>query len=146
LRNESQHRVNVAEHPSHSAQTLDIVVVDDNLDSAESLAVLLTLLGHRVRTASDGPSAMAACQLKCPDLIFLDIGLPGMDGYEVARRLRDEFGHEQALKLVALTGYGQVDDVRKSLDAGFDHHFVKPIEPSALTSLFETPAGRTNAQ
>lgn len=134
-----RHAATIDDH-SATTQPLDIVVIDDNSDSAESLAMLLTLRGHRVRTAIDGPSGLATCQLRCPDVVLLDIGLPGMDGYEVAQRIRNAVGHQQPLKLVALTGYGQPEDVRKSREAGFDHHLVKPVEPAVLVALLETHA------
>ncbi|MGH7818834.1 MAG: response regulator [Candidatus Binatia bacterium] len=115
-----------------------ILVVDDNVDAAESLACLLGLLGHDVRVAHDGPSALAAAAGRSPDVVFLDLGLPGMDGYEVARRLRSEPRFASTV-LVALTGYGQDEDRRRSEEAGFDHHLVKPVEPQAIESLLRKP-------
>ena len=111
-----------------------VLVVDDNQDAADSLALLLRLAGQDVRAAYDGPSALAHSQEFQPELVFLDIGMPGMDGYEVARRLRRHPGLENA-RLVALTGWGQEDDRRRSKEAGFDHHLVKPVEPTALEGL-----------
>jgi two-component system CheB/CheR fusion protein len=121
-----------------------VLVVDDSADGADSLAVLLRLAGHEVRVCNDGPSALAAVDTFRPDVVLLDIGLPGMDGYEVARRLRTRPEMKQAL-LVALTGYGQDDDRRRSREAGFDHHLVKPADPEALSALFArlTPERRT---
>ncbi len=145
LRTESPRAAQVTADDMAPAQSLDIVVIDDNPDSAESLAMLLTLRGHRVRTAIDGPSGLASCQLQCPDVVLLDIGLPGMDGYEVARRIRNAVGHQQPLKLVALTGYGQPEDVQRAQEAGFDHHLVKPVEPAVLVSLFEKQPGAPDA-
>jgi CheY-like chemotaxis protein len=110
-------------------------VVDDNVDGADSLAVLLRLSGHAVRVCHDGPAALALADEFVPDLVLLDIGLPGMDGYEVARRLRARPGLDRVL-LVALTGYGQEEDVRRSRQAGFDHHLVKPADPTTLAALF----------
>jgi PAS domain S-box-containing protein len=111
-----------------------ILVVDDNVDAAESLAVLLRMQGHDVRVAHDGPTALAAAEAEPPDLVFLDIGMPEMNGYDVARRLRQQPGLE-SLVLVAMTGWGQEEDRRRSQEAGFDHHLVKPVEPSTLERL-----------
>ncbi len=111
-----------------------ILVVDDNVDSAESLALLLRLAGHRARTAHNGPGALAAARDFRPEVVLLDIGLPGMDGYEVARRLREWADGERVL-LVAQTGYGQEDDRCRSRQAGFDAHLIKPVDPSVLQAL-----------
>jgi CheY-like chemotaxis protein len=117
-----------------SAAKHRILVVDDNRDSAESLATLLRLLGNEVRTAHDGRQGLEAAAAYHPDLVLLDIGLPGLNGYEVARRLRTEPNPHRAV-LVALTGYGGEEDRRRSLAAGFDHHMVKPIDFDALRAL-----------
>jgi PAS domain S-box-containing protein len=122
----------VPEQPARVAPRR-ILIVDDNVDSAESLALLLNLNGHDVHTAGDGPSALLAAQAHRPEVILLDIGLPRMDGYEVARRLRQDF---PPMILIAMTGYGQDDDRRKARAAGFDHHLVKPVDPNELVSLF----------
>ncbi len=111
-----------------------ILVVDDNVDSAESLAMMLRLLGHDVHTAHDGPAALRAAAAFAPEMVLLDIGLPGMDGYEVARRLRTLPQVRGAL-LVAQTGWGQEEDRRKSREAGFDHHLVKPVDPAVLREV-----------
>jgi signal transduction histidine kinase/ActR/RegA family two-component response regulator len=111
-----------------------ILVVDDNKDSAESLAVLLKNSGHEVHTAHDGPTALEAARSNPPDVVLLDIGLPGQSGLETARRMRQELGLDKAL-LVAVTGYGQEDDVRRSLEAGFNAHLVKPLDLNALDAL-----------
>lgn len=111
-----------------------ILVVDDNLDSAESLALLLGLQGHEVRTAMDGPGAIAAALSFRPEIVFLDIGLPGMDGYEVARKMRAETDLEGTV-LIAVTGYGREEDVRRSMESGFDRHLVKPMDFSELDAL-----------
>jgi len=111
-----------------------ILVVDDNRDAAESLAVLLQLRGNETRIASDGAEALDAVGSFRPDLVLLDIGLPSLNGYEVARRIRSlPFG--QAMLLVAVTGWGQPDDRRRSEAAGFDVHVVKPLDPGALDAL-----------
>jgi CheY-like chemotaxis protein len=103
-------------------------------DAALTLAVLLRLQGHEVEVAHDGPSALELARSVHPALVFLDIGMPGMDGYEVARRLRETPGLEKSV-LAALTGWGQEEDRRRTAEAGFDHHLVKPAEPEALASL-----------
>jgi PAS domain S-box-containing protein len=111
-----------------------LLVVDDNRDAADSLAMLLRLQGHEVRVAHDGPAALEMVNGYCPALVFLDIGMPGMDGYEVARRLRQQPGLNN-VRLAALTGWGQQEDRRRTAEAGFDHHLVKPVEPKALEGL-----------
>jgi len=108
-----------------------LLVVDDNEDAAESLATLLRLFGHEVEIAYDGPSALALAGTFAPRAVFLDIGMPGMDGYEVARRLRQQPGMETVV-LAALTGWGQQEDRRRTSEAGFDHHLVKPPETAVL--------------
>ncbi len=111
-----------------------ILVVDDNRDGAESLALLLRAGGHEVRTAHDGAEALEAARAFRPQVVFLDIGLPGMDGYEAARRLRQEPGMEKGL-LVALTGYGQEEDRLKAMEAGFNVHLVKPADIDTLQNI-----------
>jgi signal transduction histidine kinase/DNA-binding response OmpR family regulator len=122
------------EKPAGSGR-LRILVVDDNLDAAEMLAALIEELGHEARTALDGPAALRMTEEWPPDLVFLDIGLPGMDGYEVARQLKRR-EHAHAL-LVALTGYGQESDRRKSFEAGFDQHIVKPPQFATIEAIIE---------
>ena len=112
-----------------------VLIVDDNVDSAESLAVLLRQSGHEVRTTHDGPSALDLTSSYRPEVVLLDIGLPGMDGYEVARRLKQQPGM-QAVSLAAVTGYGQEEDRRRSREAGFDYHLVKPVDLAALQEVF----------
>jgi PAS domain S-box-containing protein len=129
--------VPVAALPESSAAQLAgrrILVVDDNVDGAETLAMLLSLSGYDARTAFDGPNALRAAAEFQPHVVFLDIGLPGMNGYEVARRLRADAGLEPA-RLIALTGWGTEEDQRKSRDAGFDAHLTKPVEPAAVDKL-----------
>ncbi|EDO29331.1 predicted protein, partial [Nematostella vectensis] len=103
-----------------------ILVVDDNIDAADTLAMLLRLLGAEVEIARDGPGALAMHAAFRPEVVLLDIGLPGMDGLEVARRIRAEHGRDQVV-LIALTGWGQEEDLRRSREAGMDHHLVKPV-------------------
>ena len=111
-----------------------VLLVDDNRDSAESLAALLTMLGHEVYQAYDGPAALAAAPNWLPDLVLLDIGMPGMSGYEVARGLRADPRLDGAT-LIALTGYGSAKDRHESRAAGFDGHLVKPIDFDALEHI-----------
>jgi CheY-like chemotaxis protein len=98
------------------------------------MADLLSHFGYEVSSAYDGVSAIEEARLHHPDVVLLDIGLPGMDGYEVARRLRREENSQEAM-IIAITGYGQEEDSRKSRDAGFNHHLVKPVDYEILKSL-----------
>jgi PAS domain S-box-containing protein len=118
-----------------------IVVVDDNVDAAESLALLLQYDGHEVQVAHDGHAALDVARGFHPDVVLLDIGLPGMNGYDVARRLRVD-PEVPALTLVALTGFGQDEDRRRTTAAGFDHHLTKPVEYDALAELIGTTLRR----
>jgi PAS domain S-box-containing protein len=118
-----------------------ILVVDDNGDAARSLAKVLKILGHDVQTAHDGLEAVQAAATLRPDLVLLDLGMPRMNGYEAARHIRQQpWG--RGIFIVALTGWGQDDDRRRSHEAGFDRHLVKPIEPAALAALLESVALR----
>jgi CheY-like chemotaxis protein len=111
-----------------------ILVVDDNEDSATSLAELLQLLGHEAQVAHDGLEAVAAAASFRPEIVLLDIGLPKLNGYEAAQRIREEpWG--RGMKLIALTGWSQDEDRQKSRDAGFDLHLVKPVEFDTLRKL-----------
>jgi len=107
-----------------------ILVVEDNADAREMLRIVLELAGHEVHEAVDGPSGLATAVDLRPDIALVDIGLPGFDGLEIARRVRIAVG--ASIYLVALTGYGQPDDRRLALEAGFDAHLVKPVDPPAL--------------
>jgi signal transduction histidine kinase/ActR/RegA family two-component response regulator len=122
-----------------------VLVVDDNVDAAESIAVLLRLEGHEVKTVTDGHQALACSQVFAPSAVVLDIGLPGMDGYEVARRLRELPQTRQAL-FIALTGYGQKEDRKLAADAGFHHHFIKPADPRAIHHVIVAPDSRGAVQ
>lgn len=113
-----------------------LLVVDDNEDAALSLAILLRMQGHEVRVAHDGPSALAVAKSFLPKMVFLDIGMPGMDGYEVARHMRLQPGLETVV-LAALTGWGLAEDRRRTALEGFDHHIVKPADPQLLERLLE---------
>ena len=123
------------------ARRLQVLVVDDNRPSAESMALLLELLGNETRVAGDGREALVVASEFRPDAIILDIGLPGLDGYEVARHVRGRPEHEGVL-LIAVTGYGGDEDRRRSREAGFDHHVVKPIDIDLLAQLLAERAAR----
>jgi CheY-like chemotaxis protein/two-component sensor histidine kinase len=110
-----------------------ILVVDDNKDAADSLGMLLRMMGNEVRTAHDGLEAVGAAAVFRPDVVLLDIGLPKLNGYDAARRIRAERGDN--VMLIALTGWGQEEDRRRSKEAGFDHHMTKPVEFDALQKL-----------
>ncbi len=114
-----------------------ILVVDDNVDSAQSLALLLRWRGHDVQVAHDGESGLSAALRHQPNLVFLDIGLPGISGHEVAQRLRSRYSPSQ-MRLVAMTGYGQANDRLRSSSAGFDQHLVKPVEWPAIEATLTT--------
>ena len=114
-----------------------LLVVDDNRDAAESMSMLLEMWGHDVAFAYDGPSALETAQQWQPEAVFLDIGLPGMDGYEVAARLR-ELPQAKGAVLIAITGYGQEDDRVRSRQVGIDHHLIKPVAPDALRNLIDS--------
>ena len=128
-------------HPSPASVTAKpatatrrILLVDDNQDSAQTLAKLLTLTGHETRVAHDGVQAVEAAGQFLPDAVLLDIGLPRLNGFEACRRIREQ-AWGKTMMLVALTGWGQEEDRRKSRDAGFDHHLVKPVDYAALMRL-----------
>ncbi|MDB5809650.1 MAG: luxQ 2 [Betaproteobacteria bacterium] len=112
-----------------------ILVADDNRDAADTLAMLLKMAGHTVSIACDGLEAVEKAASDRPDVIFLDIGMPRLDGYEAARRIRAE-GWGEKMTLIALTGWGQEEDKRRAIEAGFSHHLVKPIDFAALEALF----------
>ena len=111
-----------------------ILVVDDNLDAVESLTLLLTLSGNETHAVYNGPEAVEAAATFRPDVVLLDIGLPELNGYDVASRIREQpWGKKMVL--VALTGWGQEEDRRRSREAGFDHHLTKPVDPFAVNKL-----------
>ncbi len=129
--------------PLAAGRGVRVLVVEDNVDAAESLAALLRLWHHDVQVVHDGLEAIEAARRQQPEVVLLDIGLPGLDGYQVARKLRDEVRLDNAL-LIAMTGYGQPEDRRRSREAGIQHHFVKPVEPDVLRNLltsFTSPVG-----
>ncbi len=111
-----------------------LLIVDDNQDAAATLAMLLRLDGHEIQIAHDGNSALEMARSYGPELVLLDLGMPGMDGYEVARRIRQQTGMEDTV-LAALTGWGTAEDRRRTAEAGFDHHLIKPIELTVLKHI-----------
>lgn len=111
-----------------------ILVVDDNDDIASTLATILEFEGHAVRTARSGWDAMCVAEYFQPDLAILDIGMPTMDGYELAQRLRN-LGHDPRPVLIAVTGWGGEANRQRAVGAGFDHHLVKPVDPSELLDV-----------
>jgi DNA-binding response OmpR family regulator len=113
---------------------LRILIVDDNHDSAMSLAMLLSITGHETRTAHDGESALSTAESFLPDVVLLDIGLPKLNGYEVAQRIREQ-AWGKSMFLIAVTGWGQEEDRQRSAEVGLDVHMVKPVEPAALEKL-----------
>jgi CheY-like chemotaxis protein len=118
----------------HTVRPCRILFVDDNRDTATSMAILLQMYGHEVRTAFDGLEALQVAATFRPDVVLLDIGLPKMNGYEAAHRIREQpWGKHMAL--IALTGWGQEEDKRRALEAGFDHHLTKPVQAVALEKL-----------
>jgi len=117
-----------------SPQARKVLIVDDNADAAEMMAMLLSSCGHEVRTAVDAESALRVANEFVPDVMLLDIGLPGIDGHTVARILRRDPRFRDRI-LIALTGYGSTLDRERSLDAGFDHHLLKPAEVDQLLDL-----------
>jgi PAS domain S-box-containing protein len=117
-----------------------VLVVDDNQDAAESMAMMLVSMGHQVRVEHGGEAALEAAKADPPDVVFLDIGMPGMDGLEVVRRLRREPGFAQ-VRFAALTGFGQPNDIERSRQAGFDEHLVKPVSPDALKIILDGGVG-----
>jgi PAS domain S-box-containing protein len=123
-----------AENPPINLIPQRILVVDDNKDAADSLALLLKLLEADVLTVNDGPTALETVKSFRPSVVLLDIGMPGMDGYEVARRMR-QLPEGDAITLIALTGWGQDQDRRKSADAGINHHLVKPVDLDTLIEV-----------
>src|SRR3954447_8438721 len=118
-------------HPPHAK----VLVVDDNEDAANSLATLLEVMGYEVRTAYDGPEAIEAADAFNPAVALLDIGLPRLSGYDIARHVRERRGND--VLLVAITGWGQDDDRRRAREAGFDHHFTKPADFGVLLELID---------
>ena len=122
--------------------SLRVLVVDDNMDAAQSLGLLLEQSGHEVQTAYDGPTALKIALEFRPNVMLLDIGLPGIDGFEVAKRLRQQ-PQLGSVVLVALTGYGQITDIERSRNAGFNHHLVKPANLAKVLQILATVPARS---
>ena len=113
-----------------------ILVADDNCDAGETLAMLLRLDGHEVFVANDGLEAVEMFGRVLPEVVILDIGMPGLSGHEVARRIR-ELHSDRPVILIAVTGWGQKADKDRAAASGFDHHFTKPVEPTVLSALLQ---------
>jgi CheY-like chemotaxis protein len=122
--------------PSDNDAGFRILIVEDNDDGADSMALMLRMGGYDVDIARDGPAAVVKARAFQPDVVLLDLGLPGMSGYEVARRVGGRRLGRPPL-LVAVTGYGREEDRRRSAEAGIDLHLVKPVEPQQLRSVLE---------
>lgn len=127
--------------PAADSRRLRILVVDDLADAADSLALLLRALGHEVHTAYDGSAALIAAERARPQLILLDIGLPRMDGYQVARLLR-QMPAMQSACLIALSGYGRDSDIEQAYLAGFDRHLLKPLSQERLAAVLREMMSR----
>nr|WP_267876199.1 ATP-binding protein [Duganella rivi] len=126
--------------PAHSEHGKPrVLLIEDNEDGREMMAMMLGVYGYEVRSAADGLLGMSAARDYMPDLALVDIGLPGIDGYEVARRLRADPATRD-IKLIALTGYGLAEDLRRVMDAGFDRHLVKPVDIDQLMGVIDTCA------
>ena len=136
LANNQMADVNIDTAPTvkTTPQRFRILVVDDNHDSALSLAMMLSIMGHETRTAHDGESAVTTAESFLPDVVLLDIGLPKLNGYEVAQRIREN-AWGQSMFLIAVTGWGQEEDRQRSSEVGLNVHMVKPVEPAALERL-----------
>jgi two-component system, OmpR family, response regulator len=129
--------MNTTADTTGGAQNRRILLVDDSVDAALAMGMLLEALGYDVRTEHDGPRALASLDEFHPDVVVLDIGLPGMDGFEVAREMRKRDVTKHALML-AMTGYGSDADRADALAAGFDHHLTKPVSVDALEALLKS--------
>ena len=120
--------------PRKTDKAMRILVIEDHRDTAESLRMLLEVCGYLVTEAYSGPDGVKAAEQWRPDIVLCDIGLPGLDGYGVARKLRDNPATAQ-VRLIALTAYGEDEHHRRSYEAGFEYHLVKPVDPDALLSV-----------
>jgi CheY-like chemotaxis protein/two-component sensor histidine kinase len=125
------------EAPNQTGPSLRVLVVDDNVDAAQTLRMLLKTTGHDVFTVYDGPTALKAVLDFRPNVVLLDIGLPGLDGFEVAKRLREDQSLNDVV-LIAMTGYGQAEDLQRSKEAGFNHHLVKPADFEKVCNILAT--------
>lgn len=131
--------------PAVAGRLRKVLVVDDNADAADTLNVLLGMDGFAVSTAYDGVAAVAQARAAAPDIVIMDIGMPGMDGYDAARLIRQQPGGDHIL-LIALTGWGQSTDRKRASEAGFDHHLVKPVNYDQLMQCLQAPAAERVAQ
>ena len=131
----------VPERPEGECRGRRILVVDDSDDMTQSLRILLEHAGHEARVVHDGPAALVAYRTYQPDVVLLDVGLPGMNGYDIARQLRREQG-DRAPLLVAVSGYGQEEDKRLAREAGFEFHLTKPVDPARLIELVSSVVKR----
>jgi CheY-like chemotaxis protein len=134
---DSPHAAEIAVKKQQAGRVRRVLVVDDNEDTVLGFLMLLTNYGHEVRTATNGITAVQFAEEFQPDVMLLDIGLPGLNGYEVARKVRKQ-PHGKDIVLIALTGYGQDSDRQTSLEAGFDHHLVKPVQFDQLLQILTT--------
>ena len=122
-----------------------VLVVDDNKDSAQTLAMMLKIMGNDIRTAHDGLEAVEKAQEYLPNVILLDLGMPKLNGYDVCRRIREQtWGLNMVI--IALTGWGQAEDRQRTKEAGFDHHLVKPVDVAKLKELLDEAAKRPETQ
>ena len=127
-----------------ASESLRVLVVDDNHDTVLLLSMMISMRGHEVAKAHNGIEALTAVQEFRPDVVFLDIGLPSLDGYEVARAIRETTSGAR-VHLVALTGWGSDEDKLRSYEAGFDQHLTKPVEGASIAAILEEAAARTRA-
>jgi two-component system, sensor histidine kinase len=130
--------------PSQDAPSWRVLIVDDNVDGAYLMAAMMQMYGHQTRIAYTGQSALDTMVEFQPDFVMLDISLPDIDGYEIARRIRQNTQFKD-VKLIAATGYGLESDRQKSKEAGFDHHLLKPMEPDKLPHILEKLARQSEA-
>lgn len=119
--------------PVRAARARCVLIVEDNADQAETLKMFLSMKGHHLEIAANGPAAIEAARRQRPDVVLLDLGLPGYDGFEVARRLRQE--HGQAMRIIAVSAYASENDRLQSMEAGCELHLVKPADPRFIESL-----------
>jgi signal transduction histidine kinase/ActR/RegA family two-component response regulator len=137
--------VRAPQEPATGLHLLHVLVVEDNHDGRESLRDLLEIWGHEVTLAEDGPEGVDKALSVHPDVALIDIGLPGLDGNEVARRIRSTLGSDE-ISLIAMTGYGQPEDRRRALQAGFDRYLVKPVDPAILSQLLAEMSARGDSR
>ena len=139
---QGEHPLTTNEEKSTAAENRQrVLVVDDNKDSAQTLALMLKIMGNEVRTAHDGLEAIEKAQEYLPNVILLDLGMPKLNGYDVCRRIREQpWGAK--MDIIALTGWGQAEDRQRTKEAGFDHHLVKPVDVARLKELLDEAAAQ----